>query len=95
MNVTQSEYSVTLTQCHYIDTQLEKFECQDLFPALTPMKPKGHLMAATSEEKINHIESGKKFGALVGALNYLSMTTHPNIMFAVKFTIAIPQCTWH
>ncbi|PLW49320.1 hypothetical protein PCASD_02649 [Puccinia coronata f. sp. avenae] len=84
MNVIQADDSVTLTQRHYIDTQLERFNCQDLFPASTPMKPKGHLLAATSQEKIDHIESGNNFRALVGALNYLSTTTRPDITFAVS-----------
>ena len=82
MNVTQEEDSVTLIQHHYIETQLERFNCQDLHPALTPLKPKGHLVKATRMERLEHAESGNNYRSLVGALNYLSATTRPDITFA-------------
>ncbi|PLW06160.1 hypothetical protein PCASD_26775 [Puccinia coronata f. sp. avenae] len=84
MNVIQQLESVTLTQSHYIDVQLERFNCSHLHPALTPMKPKAQLVKATNEEKIKHINSGNNYHALIGALNYLSVTTRPDITFAVS-----------
>jgi hypothetical protein len=84
MNVIQTNESVTLTQIHYIDVQLERFNCTHLHPASTPMKPLGQLVKATNEEKLSHINSGNNYRALIGALNYLSVTTRPDITFAVS-----------
>ena len=50
MNMTQEEDSVTLSQLHYIKTQLERFNYQNLYPVFTPMKPNGHLVKATKGE---------------------------------------------
>ncbi|PLW15082.1 hypothetical protein PCASD_21521 [Puccinia coronata f. sp. avenae] len=84
MNVIQEEGAVTLTQKHYIETQLDLFNCRHLHSASTPMKPKGHLIAATKAEQMEHLESGNNYCSLVGALNYLSSTTRPDITFAVS-----------
>jgi hypothetical protein len=84
MNVIQESDSVTLTQRHYIDTQLERFGCQHLYPASTPMKPNSHLVKSSRQEQEAHRESGNNYRSLVGALNYLSVTTRPDITFAVS-----------
>ncbi|KAI7942739.1 hypothetical protein MJO28_012766 [Puccinia striiformis f. sp. tritici] len=84
MNVVQEDNSVTLSQRHYIDSQLERFNLQHLFPASTPMKPGGHLVQASKAERIAHLESGNNYRSLVGALNYLSVTTRPDITFTVS-----------
>lgn len=84
MNVAQEKDSLHLSQRHYIDTQLKQFHFQDLFPALTTMKPKGHLVKATKAERLELIESGNNYWSLVGALNYLSVTTRPDITFAIS-----------
>ncbi|KAI7951918.1 hypothetical protein MJO28_007602 [Puccinia striiformis f. sp. tritici] len=84
MNVTQETGSVTLSQGHYIDSELERFGIQHLYPASTPMKPGGHLVKASKAERIALLESGKNYRSLVGALNYLSVTTRPDITFAVS-----------
>ncbi|KAI7948074.1 hypothetical protein MJO28_009982 [Puccinia striiformis f. sp. tritici] len=84
MNVTQEKGSITLSQGHYIDSELERFGIQHLYPASTPMKPGGHLVKASTAERIALLESGKNYWSLVGALNYLSVTTRPDITFAVS-----------
>jgi hypothetical protein len=84
MNVVQESNSVTLSQRHYIDSQLERFNLQHLFPASTPMKPGGHLVKASRAEQIAHLKTGNNYRSLVGALNYLSVTTRPDITFAVS-----------
>jgi hypothetical protein len=84
MNVIQEADSVTLTQRHYINTQLERFGCQHLYPASTPMKPNSHLVKSSRQEQEAHLESGNNYRSLVGALNYLSVTTRPDITFAVS-----------
>ncbi|KNZ51618.1 uncharacterized protein VP01_3885g2, partial [Puccinia sorghi] len=85
MNVLQEEGSVTLNlQRHYIKTQLERFDCQNLHAASTPMKPQGHVIKATKAERLELIELGNNYRSLVGAMNYLSITTFPDINFAVS-----------
>jgi hypothetical protein len=84
MNVIQESNSITLTQSHYINTQLERFCCQHLYPASTPLKPNSHLVKASRVERKTHLESGNNFRSLIGALNYLSVTTRPDITFAVS-----------
>jgi hypothetical protein len=84
MNVIQEADSVTLTQSHYINTQLERFKSQHLYPASTPIKLNSHLVKASKEEREAHLSSGNDFRSLVGALNYLSVTTRPDITFAVS-----------
>ncbi|KAI7951517.1 hypothetical protein MJO28_007201 [Puccinia striiformis f. sp. tritici] len=83
-NVHQEPGAVTLSQRHYIDAQLERFELQHLYPSSTPMKPGGHLVQASRAERLAHLESGNNYRSLVGALNYLSVTTQPDITFAVS-----------
>lgn len=84
MNVTQSDNSITLSQRHYIDTQLARFNCEHLFPASTPLKPNSSLSFASSEDHNSYLASGNQYRSLVGALNYISMTTRPDITFAVS-----------
>lgn len=79
MNVHQEDGLVTLSQCHYMETQLERFNCQDLNSASTPMT-KGK---ATKAEKLENIKSGHNYQSLLGA-NYLSVTTQPYITFPVS-----------
>ena len=84
MNVAQEPGAVTLLQQHYIDSQLERFGLSHLFPASTPMKPGGLLVQMSNAEKIAHLKSGNNYCSLVGALNYLGVTTRPDIRFAVS-----------
>lgn len=84
MNVTQKDGSITLSQRHYIDTQLTRFNCEHLYPASTPLKPNSTLVAASAEDHKAYLDSGYQYRSLVGALNYISMTTRPDITFAVS-----------
>lgn len=84
MNVSQKEGCITLSQGHYIDTQITRFKCEHLYPASTPLKPNSALVAATTADHEAYLASGNQYRSLVGALNYISMTTRPDITFAVS-----------
>jgi hypothetical protein len=83
MKVTQLNSSVHLTQTHYIESTLKKFNCQDLIPLATPMRPNGQLVKASKTEidKLDKLQVN--YRSLVGALNYLSVTTRSDITFTV------------
>jgi hypothetical protein len=83
MQVTQLDSQVHLTQTHYIEEILSKYQCEDLYPLATPFDPKTHLVKA-SQDQINQLLSLKvNYRGLVGALNYLSVTTRPDITYSV------------
>jgi hypothetical protein len=83
MKVTQLDSCVLLTQSQYIKETLAKYGCQDLYSLATPMNPGSHLVKAASEEADQYQALNVHYRGLVGALNYLSVTTWPNITFAV------------
>jgi hypothetical protein len=83
MKVSQLELCVLLTQTQYIEDTLVKYGCQDLFSLATPMFPGSHLVKASSNEIEEYLALNVHYQGLVGALNYLSFTTRPNITFAV------------
>jgi hypothetical protein len=83
MKVTQLNSCVLLTQTQYIEDTLTKYGCQDLFSLATPMFPGSHLVKASSNEIEEYLAFNVHYQGLVGALNYLSVTTRPNINFAV------------
>ncbi|KAI7958937.1 hypothetical protein MJO28_002728 [Puccinia striiformis f. sp. tritici] len=83
MKVVQSSEGVHFTQTHYIEETLLKYKCQDLIPLATPMKPGVHLVKASRVEREELEKSNYHYRGLVGALNYLSVTTRPDITFTV------------
>jgi hypothetical protein len=83
MKVTQSNSSIHLTQTHYIESTLLKFNFQNEVPLATTMKPNVHLVKASKQEIIDLENLHVNYCSLVGALNYLSVTTRPDITFTV------------
>jgi hypothetical protein len=83
MKITQLESCVLLTQTQYIEETLAKYSCQDLYSLATPMFPGSHLVQASKEEVDKYLALNVHYCGLVGALNYLSVTTRPDITFAV------------
>jgi hypothetical protein len=47
------------------------------------MKPNSQLIQATDDEIVEFKNLGESYRGIVGALNYLSTTTRPDITFAV------------
>ncbi|KAI7939977.1 hypothetical protein MJO28_013629 [Puccinia striiformis f. sp. tritici] len=83
MKVEQSETEIRLTQTHYIEETILKYGCSELIPLATPMKPNSHLVKASKEEVDELIKLKFHYRGLVGALNYLSVTTRPDITYVV------------
>jgi hypothetical protein len=82
MKVDQSRTEICLNQTHYIEEKIIKYGCSDSIPLATPMKPNSQLVKASKNEieELNNLQY--HYRGLVGALNYLSVTTRPNITFA-------------
>ncbi|GBM52472.1 Copia protein [Araneus ventricosus] len=76
------EYShnkLSLGQKAYVEKVLNKFRMADCKPSGTPLVPK-----STSSDFVNGERFHGPYRELVGALLYLSMTTHPNILYSVN-----------
>lgn len=84
MNITQESDHVILSQGHYIDKIVKLFDCEHLYPASTPLKPKGYLVKATPSERAEYIRSNQNIRSLIGALLHVSITTRPDITYAVN-----------
>jgi hypothetical protein len=84
MKITQQKDSVLINQEHYIENMLLHFELNNLYPNKTPLNPQGKLIKANKQQ----IEEFKKlninFRTIVGALNFLSTTSRPDITYAVN-----------
>lgn len=80
-----SKRQIALSQCQNIVDMLDCFQMSDCAPISTPMDPGGSLtkdMGATSSEDIAFVQQVPYLSA-VGNLNYLALTTRPDISYAV------------
>lgn len=84
MKISQSEERVVLSQSHYVQTILDRFGCKYEFPLTTPLEPHTYLIPATDDEVDTFNNLNVNYRAVVGALNFLSITTRPDITFAVS-----------
>ena len=88
MKVTQSDHTVTLSQTHYINALLEKFQLTDANPVHTPMDPNIKLEALVVQHSSGSVQGEdtqitEGYATLIGSLMYLAIGTRPNIAFAV------------
>jgi len=83
MKIYQSPSEIRLCQTHYIEETIIKYGCQDLTPLATPMKPGSHLVKASKTEIEELSKLRANYRGLVGALNYLSITTRPDVTYSV------------
>ncbi|CAM8954287.1 unnamed protein product [Rhodiola kirilowii] len=74
-----------LTQSHYIEKVLKKFNCLNCSPVSSPMDPSVKLMPKTGEAV-----SQREYSQIIGCLMYAMTSTRPDIAYAVgklsKFT---------
>ena len=83
MEVVQSLDIIRLHQTKYTAETMEEYSCTNQIPLATPMKP-NHQLLETSQDEINEfLKLDVSYRGLVGALNYLSLTTRPDINFSV------------
>lgn len=84
MNIKQTKNSISLSQSHYIDLSLSQFHLDHLHPSKNPLNPKVKLSPATDTE-INEFQLLQvNYCSLIGALNFISTNTRPNITYAVS-----------
>ncbi|MBW0494008.1 hypothetical protein O181_033723 [Austropuccinia psidii MF-1] len=74
----------TLSQEHYINTLAWEYELERYSPASTPLKPNLQLNIATKEEETTFADLNINYRSVIGALNYISTNTRPDITFAVS-----------
>ncbi|XP_073526018.1 uncharacterized protein [Phyllobates terribilis] len=67
-----------LTQSHYIEKVLKKFNYHECTPANTPIDPSAHLFP-NREASLSQLE----YSSVIGCLMYAMTSTRPDIAFAV------------
>lgn len=78
----RSSRQLWITQTLYTQRILERFQMQDCNPCTVPMAPTVRLEKATKEEQSEAADL--PYRELVGALQYLTIMTRPDISFAVN-----------
>ncbi|MBW0519630.1 hypothetical protein O181_059345 [Austropuccinia psidii MF-1] len=72
------------SQEHYIDKLAEEYEIKSLNPSKAPLKPKIQLSNATEDEVRVFKKLKITYQGAIGALNYISLDSRPDIAFAVS-----------
>ena len=75
MEFVQLEGTICLHQTQYIHDTIEKYNCSNLIPLATPLKPNNHLIEASREEIDQFLKLNVSYCGLVGALKCLSTKT--------------------
>ncbi|PLW47548.1 hypothetical protein PCASD_08180 [Puccinia coronata f. sp. avenae] len=84
MNIERTDTSLSINQTQYIERKLAEFNLEELYPASCPLDPKNYLIKSNQREVCEFKKLGVNYWALVGALNYLSVLTRPNIAYPVS-----------
>ncbi|MBW0513985.1 hypothetical protein O181_053700 [Austropuccinia psidii MF-1] len=74
----------SLSHENYIDKLEEEYEIKSLIPSNTPLKPNIQLSHATEDEVNSFKELKINYRSAIGALNYISLDSRPNITFSVS-----------
>ena len=90
----KSENGIVLSQEHYIDQLLKKFNYSDAKELSIPFDPNVRLKKNVGESVSQH-----RYSQIIGSLMYLSNCTRPNISYAVcklsRYTINPSLEHWH
>jgi hypothetical protein len=78
IKIIRGEHGITISQSHYIEKMLAKFNVKDISPIFTPMDPNAKLMP-NKGEAVNQLE----YSRAIGSLMYAMISTRPDIAFAV------------
>ncbi len=78
IKITRDESTIALSQSHYIENVLKKFDLFNCIPASTPMDPQLKLVS-NAGRKIDQL----KYASLIGCLMYIMTCTRPNIAYVV------------
>ncbi|KAJ0507783.1 putative RNA-directed DNA polymerase [Helianthus annuus] len=78
IRIKRSNNGITMTQSHYIEKVLKKFNHYNCSPVSTPLDPSIRLMP-NSGDSVSQLEYSK----VIGCLMYAMISTRPNIAYAV------------
>ncbi|KAJ9550828.1 hypothetical protein OSB04_014873 [Centaurea solstitialis] len=78
IKIIRGEHGITISQSHYIEKMLNKFNMKDCSPIGTPMDPTVKLMP-NKGVTVNQLE----YSRAIGSLMYAMLSTRPDIAFAV------------
>ncbi|KAA1110814.1 hypothetical protein PGT21_050256 [Puccinia graminis f. sp. tritici] len=84
MNLDRSADSLHIHQTQYVERKLLEFGLDKSPPASCPLNPKIHLRKASPSEISELSKLGVNYRSIVGALNYLSVLTRPDISYPVS-----------
>ena len=79
VKITRAENGLTLSQTHYVDKILEKFNSGDSSIARTPIDTSHHL-SKNRGEGVEQME----YARIIGSLMYLMSCTRPDLAFAIS-----------
>ncbi|KAJ0800855.1 putative RNA-directed DNA polymerase [Helianthus annuus] len=79
VKITRTQSGLVLSQSHYVDKILEKFNANNSNVARTPIDTGQHL-AKNRGEPINQLE----YSRIIGSLMYLMSYTRPDLAYAVS-----------
>ncbi|PLW47619.1 hypothetical protein PCANC_18683 [Puccinia coronata f. sp. avenae] len=82
MNLERTQDHLHIHQMQHVERKLVEFGLENAPPASCPLNPKERLRAATTHEMAEFQRMGVNYWALIGSLNYLSVLTRPDILFA-------------
>ncbi|MBW0485653.1 hypothetical protein O181_025368 [Austropuccinia psidii MF-1] len=84
VKITHKSNGFTLSQEHYINTLAQEYDREKYTTANTPLKPNLQLNIASREEEIVFANLKINYRSAIGALNYISTNTRPEITFSVS-----------
>ncbi|XP_070005633.1 secreted RxLR effector protein 161-like [Nicotiana tabacum] len=79
VKIKRTSYGFSLSQSHYVEKMLKRFNCFDVAPVRTPYDPSIHLKK-NKKSSISQTEYAKIIGSIMFLMNY----TRPDIAFAVS-----------
>jgi hypothetical protein len=83
MKIEHTGSSLRLSQDVYIQKILSNYGMQQARTVNTPMVPNTRLVEATSQEREEFLKMGINYRRAVGLLNYLAVSTRPDIAFTM------------
>ncbi|CAM8982250.1 unnamed protein product [Rhodiola kirilowii] len=78
IRIKRENKGLALTQSHYVEKVLKKFNCLNCSPVSTPMDPSVKLLPNT-REAVSQLE----YSQVIGCLMYAMTSTRPDIAYAV------------
>ncbi|GKA15483.1 zinc finger, CCHC-type containing protein [Tanacetum coccineum] len=94
ITIKRENKGIVITQSHYIEKILKKFNCEDCSPVSTPMDPVEKLRPNTGKiiDQLEYLRA-------IGCLMYAMTSTRPDIAYAVsrlnRFTSNSSRQHWH